>query len=94
MNLDTAVAQIRNFKDFLSLYNRLSEHCFTKCVDNFYSRKISPAENICVDNCIGKFTKTNQKILGVFIECQQEINARRVAELEASQASIQANSNM
>ncbi|XP_055698827.1 mitochondrial import inner membrane translocase subunit Tim10B [Phlebotomus papatasi] len=86
MNIDSAVSQIRNFKDFLQLYNKLTEHCFTKCVDNFHSRTISAIENQCVNNCFGKFTNVNQKILGVYIDVQQEINTRRIAELEANQA--------
>ncbi|XP_059621172.1 mitochondrial import inner membrane translocase subunit Tim10B [Phlebotomus argentipes] len=85
MNIDAAVSQIRNFKDFLQLYNKLTEHCFTKCVDNFYSRTISANETRCVENCFGKFTNVNQKILGVYIGVQQEINARRIAEIEAQQ---------
>ncbi|XP_055696690.1 mitochondrial import inner membrane translocase subunit Tim10B [Lutzomyia longipalpis] len=90
MNLEAAATQIRNFKDFLLLYNKLTEHCFTKCVDNFYSRTTSADERKCVDNCFGKFTNVNQKILGVYVDVQQEINARRIAEMEANQNAIAA----
>lgn len=48
---------------------------------------IPSLQNQCVNNCFGKFTNVNQKILGVYIDVQQEINTRRIAELEANQAS-------
>uniref|UniRef100_A0A1L8E0V5 Mitochondrial import inner membrane translocase subunit n=1 Tax=Nyssomyia neivai TaxID=330878 RepID=A0A1L8E0V5_9DIPT len=93
MNLEVAATQIRNFKDFLLLYNKLTEHCFTKCVDNFYSRNTSAFESQCVDHCFGKFTNVNQKVLGVYVEVQQEINARRMAEIEANQNAVAAAEN-
>lgn len=32
------------FKDFLMLYNKLTEMCFNQCTDNFNNRKISDTE--------------------------------------------------
>jgi len=47
-------AQIRNFKDFLQLYNKITELCFSQCVDNFHNRMVSSDESLCVDKCLQK----------------------------------------
>ncbi len=37
----------------------------------------------CVDKCVIKFSNVNQKVMGIFVEAQTAINAKRMAELEA-----------
>lgn len=32
------------YRDFLQLYNKLTELCFTQCVDNLFSRNLSNEE--------------------------------------------------
>lgn len=75
--------ELRNLKDFLGLYNRVTELCFSSCVDNFNGRDLSPEEIRCAENCVGKFTNTNQRLLQVYMDVQGKINERRYAELEA-----------
>lgn len=75
--------QIRNFRDFLQLYNKITELCFSHCVDNFFSRETSREEAACLDKCVQKFTRVNQRIMNVYVEVQTGINERRVAEMEA-----------
>lgn len=36
--------QIRQFKDFLQLYNTITERCFNSCVDNLLTRGVDPSE--------------------------------------------------
>lgn len=36
----------------------------------------------CVDKCVIKFSNVNQKVMGIYVEAQTAINARRMAELE------------
>jgi mitochondrial import inner membrane translocase subunit TIM10B len=36
--------QVRQFKDFLSLYNTITEKCFNSCVDNILSRNVENNE--------------------------------------------------
>lgn len=36
--------QVRQFKDFLSLYNTITEKCFGSCVDNILSRNVEDNE--------------------------------------------------
>lgn len=41
MDLD---AQLRQFKDFLQLYNTITEKCFNSCVDSFFTRNVEDNE--------------------------------------------------
>lgn len=52
-----AEVQIKQFRDFLIQYNKLSESCFTDCVWDFTSRNIRNNEDNCVVNCVEKYTK-------------------------------------
>jgi Tim10/DDP family zinc finger len=36
--------QVRQFKDFLNLYNTITERCFNSCVDNLLSRRVEENE--------------------------------------------------
>lgn len=54
MDLDS---QLRQFKDFLSLYNTITEKCFNSCVQGFYTRNV---ENEEVRN---KFLYENIKLI-------------------------------
>lgn len=44
----------------------------------------------CIDKCVQKFTNVNHRTLGVYVELQAEITQRRMAEMEAANATIQA----
>nr|XP_061798971.1 mitochondrial import inner membrane translocase subunit Tim9 isoform X3 [Nerophis lumbriciformis] len=36
--------QIKQFKEFLGTYNKLTENCFMDCVKDFTSREVRPEE--------------------------------------------------
>ncbi|XP_040598905.1 mitochondrial import inner membrane translocase subunit Tim9 isoform X2 [Chionomys nivalis] len=36
--------QIKQFKEFLGTYNRLTESCFLDCVKDFTTREVKPEE--------------------------------------------------
>ena len=45
---DASEAGLRNFKDFLSIYNQMSEMCFNRCVINLNHRQLTEEErNLC-----------------------------------------------
>lgn len=52
-----AEVQVKQFRDFLVQYNKLSESCFNACVWDFTSRSIRNNEENCVQNCVEKYTK-------------------------------------
>ncbi|XP_062351039.1 mitochondrial import inner membrane translocase subunit Tim9 isoform X4 [Cinclus cinclus] len=37
--------QIKQFKEFLGTYNKLTENCFVDCIKDFTSRDVKPEEN-------------------------------------------------
>ncbi|XP_028941506.1 mitochondrial import inner membrane translocase subunit Tim9 isoform X4 [Antrostomus carolinensis] len=37
--------QIKQFKEFLGTYNKLTENCFFDCIKDFTSREVKPEEN-------------------------------------------------
>ncbi len=76
--------QIRTFKDFLSNYNKLSELCFTDCVWDFTTRKVSKGEDTCAQNCAEKFLKANQRISTRFQEFQMIANENAIAAMNKS----------
>ncbi|KAF5283431.1 hypothetical protein FQA39_LY04807 [Lamprigera yunnana] len=76
---------IRTFKDFLEIYNVLSNKCFKRCVDNLNSRHLNQNEIECVDRCSEKFIKLNHRFMPMYVENQQILVNRRVKEIEESQ---------
>lgn len=36
----------------------------------------------CVDKCVNKFARFNQKMMSVYVEVQTDINAKRMQEAE------------
>lgn len=61
-----AEMQVKQFRDFLVQYNKLSESCFNDCVWDFTSRSIRNNEDNCVMNCVEKYTKV---IFFIFLSC-------------------------
>ncbi|XP_059488885.1 mitochondrial import inner membrane translocase subunit Tim10 B [Neocloeon triangulifer] len=80
---------LRNFKDFLQLYNLVSETCFNNCVTSLHSRDLQTDEISCVERCCGKFVKTNHAIMATFVEIQPIIVNRRIEEMNAANALLQ-----
>lgn len=87
-------ANVRQFKDFLLLYNHISERCFNLCVNRFNDRELSSEESSCLDHCVGKHIHANHMIMSVYAELQPVYMQRRMDEmnkqLEAQQAAQEA----
>ena len=73
--------QIKSFKDFLANYNKLSELCFSDCIWDFTTRKVSKAEDTCALNCAEKYLKANQRISTRFQEFQMIANENALAQM-------------
>uniref|UniRef100_A0A1I8N549 Mitochondrial import inner membrane translocase subunit n=1 Tax=Musca domestica TaxID=7370 RepID=A0A1I8N549_MUSDO len=82
---------LRNLKDFLTLYNKVTELCFNRCVDNMNERDLAKHEETCVNRCVNKFALFNQNMMKVYVEVQSEINQKRMQEIEEGQKVIQQN---
>ncbi|CAL1676658.1 unnamed protein product [Lasius platythorax] len=82
--------QLRNFKDFLVLYNQISETCFKKCANTFLTREITSDEDLCISNCAQKYIHANHKIMEIFMEVQPIMVRRRMEEINTTQAALEA----
>ncbi|CAG2113213.1 unnamed protein product [Medioppia subpectinata] len=74
---DNTNDQMKQFKDFILNYNKLSEICFMDCVHDMTTRSVSTKEETCANNCFDKFLKMNQRISQRFQEIQLLQNERQ-----------------
>uniref|UniRef100_A0A8C5HRS9 Mitochondrial import inner membrane translocase subunit n=2 Tax=Gouania willdenowi TaxID=441366 RepID=A0A8C5HRS9_GOUWI len=54
--------QIKQFKEFLGTYNKVTENCFVDCVRDFTTREVREAESSCSEACLQKYLKMTQRI--------------------------------
>ncbi|XP_002737369.1 mitochondrial import inner membrane translocase subunit Tim10 B-like [Saccoglossus kowalevskii] len=66
MDQDRAAA--RNFKDFLTQYNKFTESCFGHCIANLNYRLLSQEEEACIDKCSSKLININHRMIGTYME--------------------------
>lgn len=65
------------FKEFLEVYNKISEICFSHCAIGLNRRELSQEEADCCDRCTVKNYNVNHKILGAFIVEQPKITEQK-----------------
>lgn len=66
--------QIKQLKDFLAQYNKVSEMCFKNCAWDFTTRSVLKKEETCVMNCMEKYLKASERISQRFQEFQMISN--------------------
>ncbi|PSN38950.1 hypothetical protein C0J52_08938 [Blattella germanica] len=87
MSADTA--SLRNFKDFLLLFNVISESCFRRCVYTLTGRGLTDEEARCVSECANKHVKVNNKLMEIYMEVQPLIAQKRIDEMQAMQDKLE-----
>lgn len=80
---------VRQFKDFLYLYNHISETCFNFCISGFNTRDLSKAETACIDRCVGKHVSVNHRIMAVYAEVQPIYMQKRLDEMNKQMEAAQ-----
>ncbi|XP_056141168.1 mitochondrial import inner membrane translocase subunit Tim10 B [Lampris incognitus] len=78
--------QLRNLRDFLLVYNRMTEICFQRCSSNFSYRNLTMDEERCVDNCAGKLIRSNHRLMGTYVQLMPKMVQRRMEEMESNAA--------
>ena len=73
---------LRNFRDFLAVYNQMSESCFNRCVINLNQRTLSDEEKACTDVCAEKQMKFNNRLMSVYMKEQPLATERKLKEAE------------
>lgn len=61
----------RETKDYILLYNKLSERCFQSCVSTLYGNHLAENEISCVNACTLRYVAFNQRMMKMFLEHQQ-----------------------
>lgn len=80
----------RNFRDFMRMYNGLTETCFNICVAELGSRDLSLTEEDCVAKCADKNVRMNHRTMEVFMELQPAMLEKRRQEAEEAMAVAEA----
>ncbi|XP_034034228.1 mitochondrial import inner membrane translocase subunit Tim10 B [Thalassophryne amazonica] len=78
--------QLRNLRDFLLVYNRMTEICFQRCSSNFNYRTLTMDEERCVDSCAGKLIRTNHRLMATYMQLMPRMMQRRMEEMESKAA--------
>nr|XP_006628327.1 PREDICTED: mitochondrial import inner membrane translocase subunit Tim10 B [Lepisosteus oculatus] len=74
--------QLRNLRDFLLVYNKMTEICFQRCTSNLNYRTLTMDEERCLDSCAGKLIRSNHRLMGAYLQVMPGIVQRRVSEYE------------
>ncbi|XP_051972557.1 mitochondrial import inner membrane translocase subunit Tim10 B-like [Xyrauchen texanus] len=80
--------QLRNLRDFLLVYNRMTEMCFQRCTSNYNYRNLTMDEEYCVDNCAGKLIRTNHRLMGMYVQLMPAMVQKRMQEMESKAAEV------
>ncbi|PIO71524.1 Tim10/DDP family zinc finger [Teladorsagia circumcincta] len=62
------IQDIHQLREFLSVYNILTEKCFGSCVREYNTNNLTSAEDSCVSRCIDKQMQVNRRLMLVFAE--------------------------
>ncbi|XP_073686234.1 mitochondrial import inner membrane translocase subunit Tim10 B [Garra rufa] len=80
--------QLRNLRDFLMVYNRMTEICFQRCTSNFNYRNLTMDEERCADSCAGKLIRTNHRLMGTYVQLMPAMVEKRMQEMESKAAEL------
>ncbi|XP_026129357.1 mitochondrial import inner membrane translocase subunit Tim10 B-like [Carassius auratus] len=80
--------QLRNLRDFLLVYNRMTEICFQRCTSNFNYRNLTMDEERCADSCAGKLIRTNHRLMGTYVQLMPAMVQKRMQEMESKAAEM------
>ncbi|TSK16197.1 Mitochondrial import inner membrane translocase subunit Tim10 B [Bagarius yarrelli] len=75
-------------RDFLLVYNRMTEICFQRCTNNFNYRNLTMDEEHCADSCAGKLIRSNHRLMGTYVQLMPAMVQKRMEELESKAAEM------
>ncbi|XP_061485274.1 mitochondrial import inner membrane translocase subunit Tim10 B [Rhineura floridana] len=76
--------QLRSLRDFLLVYNQMTEQCFQRCVSNLNYRTLTRDEEACLDSCAGKLVRSNHRLMAAYVQLMPSIVQRRISDYEAA----------
>ncbi|XP_013924104.1 PREDICTED: mitochondrial import inner membrane translocase subunit Tim10 B [Thamnophis sirtalis] len=76
--------QLRSLRDFLLVYNRMTELCFQRCVADLNYRALTRQEEACLDGCAGKLVRSNHRLMAAYVQLMPSLVQRRITDYEAA----------
>ncbi|XP_035425473.1 mitochondrial import inner membrane translocase subunit Tim10 B [Cygnus atratus] len=77
--------QLRSLRDFLLVYNRMTELCFRRCVSDLNHRLLTGPQELCLDRCAGKLVRSNHRLVTAYVALMPAVVQRRAAEYRAQE---------
>lgn len=59
---------LQNYKEFIMLFNKISEKCFMSCAVDMSRKYLSTEEETCVEHCASKMVNVNHRLMSIFME--------------------------
>ncbi|CAN2390314.1 Translocase of inner mitochondrial membrane 10 homolog B (yeast), partial [Pristimantis euphronides] len=78
--------QLRNLRDFLLVYNKMTEICFSRCAKNLNYRSPTMEEDWCLDGCASKLIRSNHRLMASYVALMPGMVQRRMADYENKEA--------
>ncbi|XP_040195844.1 mitochondrial import inner membrane translocase subunit Tim10 B [Rana temporaria] len=82
--------QLRNLRDFLMVYNKMTEMCFTRCAKNLNYRSLTMDEDKCLDSCATKFIRSNHRLMAAYVGLMPAVVQRRMDDMEKQSKELEA----
>ncbi|NXK92470.1 T10B translocase, partial [Formicarius rufipectus] len=67
-------------RDFLLVYNRMTELCFRHCVYSLNYRLLTGSEESCLDSCAARLVRANHRLMSAYVGLMPALLQRRAAE--------------
>ncbi|CAI5449219.1 unnamed protein product [Caenorhabditis angaria] len=67
-NFMNTIQNIQQLREFLTVYNTLTERCFSACARDYNTPQLTKDEHSCVSQCIDKQMLVNRRFMLVFAE--------------------------
>ncbi|XP_073421186.1 mitochondrial import inner membrane translocase subunit Tim10 B [Dendrobates tinctorius] len=80
--MDGEQQQLRNLRDFLLVYNKMTELCFSRCARNLNYRSLTMEEEQCLDRCASKLIRSNHRLMASYVALMPGLVQRRIADYE------------
>ncbi|CAJ0939466.1 unnamed protein product [Ranitomeya imitator] len=70
-------------RDFLLVYNKMTELCFSRCARNLNYRSLTMEEEQCLDSCASKLIRSNHRLMASYVALMPGLVQRRITDYES-----------